>query len=80
MTKFLGAQRTELGEEAYDGLLAKLICCALGIGMIAWSCGATRKQSGPEISTGVTRTILWSTLLVLFVHFLFSLLEFQAVE
>ena len=63
-----------------DWLLAKLVCCALGIGMIAWSCGATRKESGTEISTGVTRTILWSTLLVLFVHFVFSLLEFKAVE
>ncbi|MCH2202589.1 MAG: ABC transporter permease [Fuerstiella sp.] len=59
-------------------LIAKLLCCAAGIGMIAWNCGSTPKQSGPEISTGVTRTILWSTLLVLMVHLLFSLLEFRA--
>lgn len=61
-------------------LIAKLLCCAVGIGMIAWNCGSTPKKSGPEISTGVTRTILWSTLLVLMVHFVFSLLEFKAPE
>lgn len=59
-------------------LIAKLLCCAVGIGMIAWNCGSTPKSSGPEISTGVTRTILWSTLLVLVVHFVFSLVEFTA--
>jgi len=63
-----------------DWLIAKLLCCALGIGMIAWNCGSAPKKSGPEISTGVTQTILWSTLLVLFVHFVFSLLEFKAVQ
>jgi len=63
-----------------DWLIAKLLCCAVGIGMIAWNCGSAPKKSGPEISTGVTQTILWSTLLVLFVHFVFSLLEFKAVQ
>ncbi len=63
-----------------DWLIAKLVCCAVGIGMIAWNCGSAPKKSGPEISTGVTQTILWSTLLVLFVHFVFSLLEFKAVQ
>ena len=61
-----------------DWLIAKLLCCGIGIGMIAWHCGSTPKNSGPDISTGVTRTILWSTLLVLMVHFVFSLLEFKA--
>ncbi len=61
-------------------LIAKLLCCAVGIGMIAWNCGSTPKKSGPEISTGVTRSILWSTLLVLAVHFVFSLLEFKAPQ
>ena len=59
-------------------LIAKLLCCGIGIGMIAWQCGSTAKKSGPEISIGVTRTILWSTLFVLMVHFVFSLLEFKA--
>ncbi len=61
-------------------LIAKLLCCGIGIGIIAWHCGSTPKNSGPDISTGVTHTILWSTLLVLMVHFVFSLLEFKATE
>ena len=68
------------GQFLYRGtgwLIAKLLCCAAGIGMIAWNCGSSPKKSGPEISTGVTRTILWSTLLTLLVHFVFSLLEFE---
>ena len=59
-------------------LFAKLICCGLGVAMISWRCGVTPKLSGAEISLGVTRTILWATLFVLFVHFLFSLFEFRA--
>jgi ABC-type transporter Mla maintaining outer membrane lipid asymmetry ATPase subunit MlaF/ABC-type transporter Mla maintaining outer membrane lipid asymmetry permease subunit MlaE len=61
-------------------LMAKLLCCAVGIGMIAWNCGSTPKKSSSEISNGVTRSILWSTLLVLAIHFVFSLLEFTAPE
>lgn len=63
-----------------DWLIAKLLCCAVSIAMIAWNCGSSPKQSGPEISNGVTRTILWSTLLVLLVHFVFSLMEFKVVK
>ncbi|HQX50190.1 MAG TPA: ABC transporter permease [Planctomycetaceae bacterium] len=61
-------------------LLAKLVCCGLGVATISWRCGVTPKLSGAEISQGVTRTILWATLLVLTVHFVFSLLEFRAVS
>ena len=60
-------------------LMTKLVCCGLGVAMISWRCGVTPKLSGAEISQGVTRTILWATLFVLFVHFVFSLLEFRAV-
>ena len=59
-------------------LFGKLICCGLGVAMISWRCGVTPKLSGSDISLGVTRTILWATLFVLFVHFLFSLFEFRA--
>ena len=62
-----------------EWLIAKLVCCGLGVGMISWRCGVTPKLSGAEISQGVTRTILWATLYVLFVHFVFSLFEFHAV-
>ena len=63
-----------------DWLMAKLLTCGVGIAMISWRCGISPKQSGPDISHGVTRTILWSTLFVLTVHFVFSLLEFQATQ
>ena len=59
-------------------LFAKLLTCGIGIGMISWRCGISPKESGPEISHGVTRTILWSTLYVLLVHFVYSLFEFKA--
>lgn len=59
-------------------LIAKLLTCGIGVAMISWRCGVTPKISGTEISHGVTRTILWATLFVLFVHFAYSLFEFKA--
>ncbi len=59
-------------------LIAKLLTCAVGIALISWKCGASPKQSAPDISKGVTQTILWSTLFTLMTHFVFSLLEFKA--
>lgn len=59
-------------------LLAKLLTCGVGIAMISWRCGISPKLSGAEISHGVTKTILWATLFVLFVHFGYSLFEFTA--
>ena len=65
----------------YNGsgwLAAKLLACAAGIAVISWRQGAGPKLSTEDISRGVTRTILWSTLFVLTVHFLFSFYEFEA--
>lgn len=59
-------------------LMAKLVTCGIGVALITWSCAVTPKLSGSEISHGVTRTILWATLFVLFVHFGYSLFEFTA--
>lgn len=59
-------------------LTAKLLTCGAGIAMIAWQHGSSPKLSSAEISRGVTRTILWSTLYVLVVHFLYSQFEFEA--
>ncbi|MEN9554781.1 MAG: Arginine transport ATP-binding protein ArtP [Planctomycetota bacterium] len=59
-------------------LTCKLLLCGAGIAVVAWRQGRKPKLSSADISRGVTRTILWSTLLVLGVHFLFSLYEFQA--
>ena len=58
-------------------LIVKLLTCGLGVAMISWRCAVTPKLSGSEISIGVTRTILWATLFVLFVHFGYSLFEFR---
>jgi len=71
------------GSVFYKGtgwLIGKLLTCAVGIAMISWKCGSAPKQSAAEISTGVTRTILWSTLFTLVTHFVFSLLEFKAPQ
>ncbi|MFN8706176.1 MAG: ATP-binding cassette domain-containing protein [Planctomyces sp.] len=64
--------------EGTDWLILKLLTCGVGIALISWRCGISPKQSGPDISRGVTQTILWATLFTLAVHFAFSLLEFQA--
>lgn len=61
-------------------LIAKLLTCAVGIALISWTSGAAEKQSAPDISRGVTRTILWGTLFTLLVHFVFSFLEFKAPQ
>jgi ABC-type transporter Mla maintaining outer membrane lipid asymmetry ATPase subunit MlaF/ABC-type transporter Mla maintaining outer membrane lipid asymmetry permease subunit MlaE len=61
-------------------LAAKLLTCGVGIALISWRCGVSPKLSGSEISHGVTRTILWATLFVLFVHFGYSLFEFKAPQ
>jgi ABC-type transporter Mla maintaining outer membrane lipid asymmetry permease subunit MlaE len=57
-------------------LLSKLLLCAAGIGLIAYHRGARPKYSNRDISDSITTTILWSTLLVLIVHFVFAFLEF----
>ena len=72
------SQPTSMMYRGTAWLLPKLICCGLGVAMISWRCGVTPKLSGSDISQGVTRTILWATLFVLLVHFLFSLFEFRA--
>lgn len=59
-------------------LVAKLLTCSIGVAMITWKCGSSPKQSAPDISRGVTQTILWSTLFTLMVHFVYSLFEFKA--
>lgn len=57
-------------------VLARCTCCALGVGLIAYHQGLRPKPSSTDVSTAVTGTILWSTLLVLVVHFVFTFFEF----
>jgi ABC-type transporter Mla maintaining outer membrane lipid asymmetry permease subunit MlaE len=56
--------------------LAKTTVCAAGIAIIAYARGARPKDSSRAVSRGVTSTILWSTLYVLAVHFVFAFVEF----
>ena len=58
-------------------LMAKTAVCAVGIALIAYARGASPKDSSRAVSWGVTSTILWATLYVLFVHFVFAFLEFK---
>lgn len=58
-------------------LLAKTTACAAGIALIAYGLGAQPKDSTHAVSRGVTSTILWATLYVLAVHFVFAFMEFQ---
>lgn len=58
-------------------LLSKTLLCAAGIGLIAYRQGLRPKQSSRDVSTAITSTVLWSTLLVLVVHFIFAFVEFE---
>ena len=60
-------------------LLFKLVCCGLGIAMISYFQGRKPKYSTSDVSRSVTSTILWGTLFVLVVHFIFSFYEFEGV-
>jgi ABC-type transporter Mla maintaining outer membrane lipid asymmetry permease subunit MlaE len=67
------------GQWLYIGtswLLAKTLICAAGIALIAYFTGKGPKHSSREVSGAITSTILWSTLLVLVVHFAFAFWEF----
>ena len=57
-------------------VLVKTEACAFGIAAIAWFVGAREKHSADDVSRGVTRTVIFASLHVLLVHFLFSFFEF----
>ena len=71
---------TQTGDFFYlgtDWLIVKTLCCALGIGSLAYYIGAAPKWSPRSVSSGITSTILWTTLYVLVVHFVFAFFEFD---
>ena len=73
----------QLGQTFYNGshwLLFKLVCCGFGTAIISYSRGMRPKHSTSDISNSVTATILWSTLYVLLVHFVFAFFEFNKIE
>lgn len=61
-------------------LWGKLAVSGLGIGAIAYFQGLKPKGSPADVSRSVTSTILWATLYVLVVHFVFSLVEFEELR
>ncbi len=60
-------------------LMAKLLCSGFGIAIIAYYQGLSPKYSSSDVSRSVTTTILWATLCVLTIHFVFALFEFENV-
>ena len=64
----------------YRGLgwvIAKTQLCAAGIALISYYRGARLKNSTRDVSLGITSAILWATLYVLAVNFVFSFIEFE---
>ena len=62
-----------------DWLMVKLLCCAFGVALIAYYLGRRPKYSSSDVSRSVTATILWSTLFVLVVHFVFAFYEYEGL-
>lgn len=60
-------------------LMAKLLVSGFGVALISWTRAVGSKNSSSDVSRSITSTILWGTLYVLTVHFLFSLFEFENV-
>lgn len=63
----------------FGWLLAKLLCCGIGIAVISYYQGRKPKYSTTDVSRSVTSTILWATLFSLTVHFIFALFEYEGV-
>lgn len=58
-------------------LLAKVLCCAAGMGSLAYFVGMSPKRSTRAVSAGITLHILLATIYVLLVHLGFALFEFE---
>lgn len=65
--------------QGFGWLVAKLLCCGVGIGIISYYQGLKIKYSTSDVSRSVTATILWATLFSLTVHFIFALFEYEGV-
>jgi ABC-type transporter Mla maintaining outer membrane lipid asymmetry ATPase subunit MlaF/ABC-type transporter Mla maintaining outer membrane lipid asymmetry permease subunit MlaE len=57
-------------------VMVKSVICGIGIAAIAYHRGRRPKTSAASVSSGITTTVLATTLYVLVVHFIISLLEF----
>jgi len=65
--------------KGFGWLIAKLLVSGFGTAIISYRNGMAPKYSSADVSRSVTSTILWSTLYVLVVHFVFSLFEFENI-
>ena len=71
-----------VGQDWYRGtgwLLAKLLVSGFGVALISYYIGRRPKYSSSDVSRAITTTILYATLFVLLIHFIFSLFEFEGV-
>ncbi|MEL6110032.1 MAG: ABC transporter permease [Planctomycetota bacterium] len=60
----------------WEWVLTKNLICGLGTAAIAYYQGLAPKRSASDVSHSITRTVLWTTLFVLVVHFAVALNEF----
>lgn len=60
----------------FGWLMVKNLACGVGSGVIGYYHGLSPKNSAVDVSHAITATVLWSTLLVLVVHFVTALFEF----
>lgn len=65
--------------KGFGWLIAKLLVSGFGTAVISYRNGMSPKYSSADVSRSVTATILWSTLYVLVVHFVFSMFEFENI-
>lgn len=72
-------QHDQFFYKGFGWLISKLLISGFGTALIAWRFGISPKYSSSDISRSVTSTILWATLYVLVVHFIFSLFEFENI-
>ena len=72
-------QMNQFTYQGFGWLISKLLCCGLGIAVIAYYQGRKPKFSTTDVSRSVTSTILWATLFALAVHFVFALFEYEGV-
>lgn len=57
-------------------VMIKNLSCGIGTAAIGFYQGLAPKNSASDVSRGITRTVLWTTLYVLVVHFIAALIEF----
>ncbi len=59
-------------------VLAKTLVCAAGVAALCYARGSGPKHSPDDVNYAITTAILWATLYVLTVHFVFAFFQFQA--